>query len=121
MASAGESGVKPGDVTATPRVVQREMRDFLRAHEQRRRQLPRSLLVGLCAGLLAVAFRAALAEADVLRDSLFAWAWTIPPWGILLPLGLCSAGAAAAVHVVRRFAPEASGSGIPHVKAVLHG
>src|SRR5262249_18966771 len=30
-------------------------------------------------------------------------------------------GAAAAVYVVRRLAPEASGSGIPHVKAVLHG
>ena len=59
-----------GGTIVTPRLVQREVRDFQRAHEQRRRQLPRSLLVGLFAGLVAVAFRAALAGADRLRDSL---------------------------------------------------
>ncbi len=34
----------------TPRAARRQMRDFLRVHEQRRRQLPRALLVGLLAG-----------------------------------------------------------------------
>jgi hypothetical protein len=56
--------------TGTPRMVRREVRDFVRAHELRRRQLPRSLLVGLFAGLVAVVFRGALAEADNLRDGL---------------------------------------------------
>jgi CIC family chloride channel protein len=105
----------------TPRVVRREMRDFLRAHELRRRQLPRSLLVGLFAGLVAVAFRGALAEADDIRDGLIAFVHAHPLWAFPFPLMLGALGAAAAVYLVRRFAPEAAGSGIPHVKAVLHG
>ena len=110
-----------GGNTSTPRMVQREVRDFLRAHEQRRRQLPRSLLVGLCAGLVAVAFRGALAEADRLRDQLLVYVHAHPFWAFPLPFVLGAVGAGAAVYVVRRFAPETAGSGIPHVKAVLHG
>jgi CIC family chloride channel protein len=121
MASAGDSEAGAGELTVTPRVVRREMRDFLRMHEQRRRQLPRSLLVGLCAGLLAVAFRAVLARAEVLRDGLVTWALARSPWGLLVPLAASVAGAACAVHIVRRYAPDASGSGIPQVKALLHG
>jgi CIC family chloride channel protein len=105
----------------TPRMVRREVRDFVRAHELRRRQLPRSLLVGLFAGLVAVAFRGALAEADNLRDGLIIFVHAHPLWAFPLPLMLGALGAATAVYLVRRFAPEASGSGIPHVKAVLHG
>jgi CIC family chloride channel protein len=105
----------------TPRMVRREMRDFLRAHELRRRQLPRSLLVGLIAGLVAVAFRSALTQADGIRDRLVAYVHTHPVWAFPLPLVFGAVGAGAAVYLVRRFAPETSGSGIPHVKAVLHG
>src|SRR5690348_1632964 len=104
-----------GNDTVAPRVVQREVRDFLRAHEQRRRQLPRSLLVGLFAGLVAVAFRAALAEADQLRDWLLVYVRTDRSWTFSLPLIVGAVGAGAAVYVVRRFAPETAGSGIPHV------
>ena len=110
-----------GGNSAVPRMVQREVRDFLRAHEQRRRQLPRSLLVGLFAGLVAVAFRGALAEADRIRDWLLVYVHAHPFWAFPLPLVLAAVGAGAAVYLVRRFAPEAAGSGIPHVKAVLHG
>jgi len=101
-------------------MVQREVRDFVRAHEQRRRQLPRALLVGVIAGLIAVAFRGALISADALRNRLIAHGHAHP---LLFPLVVlyCAAGAGIAVYLVRRFAPEASGSGIPHVKAVLHG
>ncbi len=106
---------------ATPRIVHREVRDFLRAHEQRRRQLPRSLLVGLIAGLVAVAFREALAAADSFRDGLIAYVHGHGLWAFPLPPILAAAGGAVAVYLVRHFAPEAAGSGIPHVKAVLHG
>jgi CIC family chloride channel protein len=102
-------------------VVQRELLDFRRAHELRRRQLPRSLLVGLIAGLVAVAFRVALAELDRLRDHLLTYVHAHPVWALPLPLLIGALGAGAAVYMVRRFAPETAGSGIPHVKAVLYG
>jgi len=102
-------------------MVQREVRDFLRAHEQRRRQLPRSLLVGWVAGLCAVAFRTALSFADGLRDWLIVFVHAHPLATFPLPLALGAAGGATAVYLVARIAPEATGSGIPHVKAVLHG
>lgn len=101
--------------------VLRELHDFQTAHEQRRRQLPRAILVGVLVGLVAVAFRQALRDAEDLRRVLAAFAQAHAPWGYALPLVLGAAGAAVAVWLVRRVAPEASGSGIPHVKAVLHG
>ncbi len=110
-----------GRTAAAPQIVRREMRDFLRAHEQRRRQLPRALLVGLFAGLVAVAFRTALEEADGIRDGLVAYVHGHTFWAFPLPLALAAFGGAVAVYLVRHFAPEAAGSGIPHVKAVLHG
>lgn len=110
-----------GGNTVAPRLIQREVRDFQRAHEQRRRQLPRSLLVGLFAGLVAVAFRGALAQADQLRSWLLVYVHAHSFWAFPLPLVLAAVGAGAAVYIVRRFAPETAGSGIPHVKAVLHG
>lgn len=117
-----DRGQEPGiSSAARSRIVQREMRDFVRAHEQRRRQLPRSLLVGACAGLVAVAFRATLAEADRARDGLVAYVHAHPFPGLPLPLLFGAFGAGLAVYLVRRFAPEAAGSGIPHVKAVLYG
>jgi CIC family chloride channel protein len=119
MADVGRA--EDSGTPAGTRIVQREMRDFLRAHEQRRRQLPRSLLVGLFAGLVAVAFRAALSEAEALRDGLITFVRAYALWALPLPLILGASGGAVAVYLVRRFAPEAAGSGIPHVKAVLHG
>ena len=102
-------------------LIQRELRDFLRIHEQRRRQLPRSLLVGVCAGLVAVAFRAALAGADAMREWLVAYVHAQPFWALPLPPLVGALGAGTAVYLVQRFAPDAGGSGIPQVKAVLHG
>jgi chloride channel protein, CIC family len=112
---------QPTDGSITPQAVRREVRDFLRSHEQRRRQIPRSVLVGLLTGLLAVAFRSVLHDADGVRDRIIETAYSHPAWGFLLVLLFSAGGAGAAVYLVRRIAPEASGSGIPHVKAVLHG
>ena len=118
----GEVGIGADAGPASPpKIVRREMRDLMRTHEMRRRQLPRSLLVGLFAGLVAVAFRAALAEADRMRDGLIGYAHVHAFWALPLPVVLAAAGGAVAVYLVRHFAPEAAGSGIPHVKAVLHG
>jgi CIC family chloride channel protein len=105
---------------ATPRAVRREMRDFLRAHERRRRQLPRVLLVGILAGLAAVAFQGALREADALREGVLTWAHGFGPIGIPVAMLFGGIGVGLAVSLVRSIEPDASGSGIPHVKAVLH-
>ena len=56
-----------------------------------------------------------------MRDALIDWAHGWNAMGLLLVVATCAAGAAAAAWLVRRFSPLASGSGIPHVEAVLAG
>ena len=97
----------------------REVQGYLTMRTQRRRVYPRAVLVGLTAGLLAVAFRWCLEGATELRYLLAAYART-HTWGWLLPVLWGSLTAALAVFLVRRFAPEAVGSGIPHLKAVFY-
>jgi CIC family chloride channel protein len=41
--------------------------------------------------------------------------------GFLMIVAACAGAASMAAWMVRRFSPHASGSGIPHVEAVLHG
>jgi chloride channel protein, CIC family len=80
-----------------------------------------SLLVGAAAGLLGAAFRLALEQADRFRDSALAWAHDKEVTGLLVIIGVSAAATGLAAWLVRRHAPEASGSGIPHVEAVLNG
>ena len=77
-------------------------------------------LVGAASGVLGAAFRLSLEQADRCRDLLIAWAHGWRFLGFVLVTALCAAAVAAAAWLVRRFAPHASGSGIPHVEAVLH-
>jgi CIC family chloride channel protein len=109
----------PTAAAASPR-AQRELREFVKLQEQRRRHLPRALLVGVLAGLVAVAFGRALELAEHLRGQVVAWASGLGGAGVVVPIALGAATAAIAVALVTRFSPEASGSGIPHLKAVLH-
>lgn len=97
-----------------------ELQDFLEVKQQRRWIFPRAAIVGLGAGLVALAFRAALAGADLLRTNLITWAHTLSRAGWIFPILFTLTGALIAVVITRRFAPEASGSGIPHLGAVLH-
>ena len=101
-------------------VVHSEIQEYLDDRQQRRWIFPRAALVGAIAGGVALAFRAALTEADALRNSLISWAHTLPFLGWLFPVGLTMIGAGIAVAITRRYAPEAAGSGIPHLEAVLH-
>ena len=106
---------------APARVVAGELAEVVAADVQRRRLVPRAVVVGLLAGLVAVAFRRALAAGDVGRAMLFAWGRTLGAFGPLVAVVCGASGAAVAVVLVRVAAPEASGSGIPHLKGVLHG
>jgi CIC family chloride channel protein len=97
-----------------------EVEEDIVIRQQRRRMFPRAALVGFFAGIVASLFRAVLAGADALRGELIAWSQQFPLWGWILPIVFSLSGAVLSVLLVQRFAPEASGSGIPHLEAVLH-
>jgi CIC family chloride channel protein len=61
-----------------------------------------------------------LAGGDRLRNGLVNWSYSVPLLGWIFPILFGACGATAAVWLVLRYAPETSGSGIPHLKAVLH-
>lgn len=97
-----------------------EVKEYLSVSQQRRRLFPRIVLVGLGAGGIAVSFRALLTGADMLRTALVVWAQQYVLLGWLLPMLFGAGCAMLSVLLVRRYAPETSGSGIPHLKATLH-
>jgi CIC family chloride channel protein len=80
-----------------------------------------ALVAGALAGLVGAIFRLTLAEADSVRNDLIAWAHGRAPLGFVLIVGSCATATAVAAGLVRRFSPQAHGSGIPHVEAVLRG
>src|SRR5262245_40583441 len=79
-----------------------------------------ALVVGGFAGIIGASFRLTLLQADQFRDQLITWAQGASFLGLLLVVAGCAAATASAAWLVRRFSPHASGSGIPHVEAVLH-
>lgn len=97
-----------------------EIQEYLNVREQRRWIFPRAALVGAGAGILALSFRAALSAADGIRNGLITWAHTLPVLGWIFPVLFTLFGAVVSVALTRRYAPETSGSGIPHLEAVLH-
>ena len=80
-----------------------------------------ALPVGALAGLVGAMFRLALQYADGWRDALIAQAHGAGLAGFFCVIGGCAAAALIAAWLVRGFSPHASGSGIPHVEAVLSG
>jgi CIC family chloride channel protein len=79
------------------------------------------LAVGALAGLVGSAFHIVLDHADVLRGAVLAWSHAHPWIGWVVPVGLAAAAAFVARWLVARFAPEASGSGVQYVEAVIRG
>lgn len=80
-----------------------------------------TLLSGGATGLVAATFRIVLTWAGEWRTSLLLAAHHRPVAGLLLVIAGSAVAASAAAYLVRRLAPHAVGSGIPHVEAVLHG
>ena len=80
-----------------------------------------ALIAGALAGVVGASFRLALEQADRLRDSIIARAHGQAILGFLFVVVACSATTVLAAWLVRRYSPQASGSGIPHVEAVLKG
>ena len=85
----------------------------------RRYTLLLSGLVGLLAGLVAVLFRVLIQETEQWRGSHSLTLLQNHPAGGFLIVTLCALLGASAAVLTREICPEASGSGIPQVKAVL--
>ena len=78
-------------------------------------------IAGAASGLLCAIFRLSLEEADAFRDALITRAHDAKLVGLLLVTAGSAGAVIIAAWVVRRYYPSASGSGIPHVEAVLSG
>ncbi|MBE0697248.1 MAG: H(+)/Cl(-) exchange transporter ClcA, partial [Anaerolineaceae bacterium] len=65
-------------------------------------------------------FRLVLAGGDIVRNGLITWGHQFPLLGWIFPVLFSIFGAVTSLALVRHFAPETSGSGIPHLKGVLH-
>jgi CIC family chloride channel protein len=100
-------------------LAQSEVQEYLYLRQQRRRLFPLAALVGLCAGIVAILFRGALAGMDTLRNLLITTTQAYPLWGWTFPILFTMGGATLSLFLVRHFAPETKGSGIPHLEAVL--
>ncbi len=88
---------------------------------QRHHLLAPALLLGLLTGTVSVFFHLSLDYGDALRNRVIEFAHlhnTAGPW---LLMGLAITAIFLSAALVIRFSPEASGSGIPHLKAVLLG
>lgn len=109
------------DETRSEILASREAQTFDIAQRDRRELFPRAVLVGIVSGCLASAFRVILAFGDSARSRLVEYAHGLPVFGWAVPSALGGLLAGVSVYLVRRFAPEAAGSGIPHLEAVLHG
>jgi CIC family chloride channel protein len=79
------------------------------------------LAVGALAGLVGSAFHIALVAAERLRGSVLDWAHRYPGVGWLAPVVLAAFAAFVARWLVRRYAPQASGSGVQRVEAIIRG
>ena len=75
-----------------------------------------ALVAGALAGLVGAIFRLSLQQADGLRNALIVWAHGRAALGFAFVLAGCATASALAAGLVRRYSPQAHGSGIPHVE-----
>lgn len=80
-----------------------------------------AIVVGGLSGLAASLFRLLLEHSDRWRDLFISWGNDRMFFGFLMVVGVVAGATAVSAWLVRRFAPDAGGSGIPHVEAVLNG
>jgi chloride channel protein, CIC family len=87
----------------------------------RHRLMAQALLIGLLTGVIAVCFHVSLDHGEFLRNRIIDFAHHYPEVGLWTVLILALSGMMFSAGLVSRFSPEASGSGIPHLKIVLQG
>ena len=92
-----------------------------RLSHQRHRLMVQAILVGMLTGAVAVAFHLSLDYGEALRTRIIELAHQRPTAGPRIILGLAMTAVVGSAGLILHFSPEASGSGIPHLKAVLQG
>lgn len=88
---------------------------------QKNRLLPQGILLGLLTGGVSVLFQLAMDKAETFRNSLIGITQQNTDNAPLVLMGCILVTLILSVSFVAGLAPEASGSGIPHIKAVLLG
>ncbi len=94
---------------------------FFVMNQQRRLLVPKAVIIGLLTGGIAVAFHLCLDFGEEFRGHLIEWSHQFGWKGMMMIIGFSVISIIVAAFLVKRFAPEAGGSGIPHIKAVLQG
>ncbi len=98
--------------------------DITKIHIKRRRIVLKAILLGLIVGLISCAFRFCLGFLEWGRTVLFQRLTEngVDSTGrLLIALAIGVLGVSFALWLVRRFSPDASGSGIPQLKSVVLG
>ncbi len=106
-------------IKITQREIQEEIADERNARNLRKRLLPRALLVGVVAGLIAAAFRYSLHFLGEWRVGLLESQSGGGVTKMWIPILMVSLGAGTSVWMVRTWSPASAGSGIPQLKGVL--
>ncbi|HEY3997554.1 MAG TPA: H(+)/Cl(-) exchange transporter ClcA [Candidatus Xenobia bacterium] len=118
----GATSIQAPDLgDGTQQVLAQEAASYRAARLRLRRLVPRAGLVGVLAWAVGVAFRDCLVWAEDARDAFVYHLHAVSPWAFGWLLAVVVPGCMVSVWLVRRFAPEAAGSGIPHLKAIMHG
>ncbi len=88
---------------------------------KRRHILLKAGIIGLVAGLTACAFRWSLREIELLRENVLSGVAEHAGnfFGLPAAIFIGAVLAGLGLWIVRRFAPETAGSGIPHLKSVI--
>lgn len=80
-----------------------------------------ALMVGLIVGLVGSIFRIVLNYIEIFRDSLYKNASNLGFLGWIIPILFAIIGISIALFLVRKFAPETSGSGVQEIEGALDG
>jgi len=80
-----------------------------------------ALLVGAVAGFVGGVFRLCLTRMADVRHVLLTWGQSFQGWGWIVPVVFCVVLVSGALFLVRRFAPETSGSGVQEIEGALEG
>ncbi|MEY3789157.1 MAG: H(+)/Cl(-) exchange transporter ClcA, partial [Pseudomonadota bacterium] len=92
---------------------QHESHRFFVLNQKRRLLLPKSIMVGLLTGLVAVVFHLSLDYGEAFRNHLIEQAHQYGRQGIFIVIGFTALCVFVAAFLVKHYAPEAGGSGIP--------